>query len=549
MHLNVPEKNMSRSSYVKKYCTWGLIGIFGPELAIWAAWRQFLSAKALRDEVRQMQAEEKYPKVVAGKPWTLTHGYYAAMGGFVIDLDNKGMRDDSKFTEHFSRLTLTPKGVRLLAECEYLPDISVEEIDDKSKTDELGKALACLQAVWMVIQVCDRLALKLPVTLLEVTTMGHVLCALVLYSLWWCKPRWIQEPTKIEGVGLQPIFAFMFMASQMSETSPDRYWLRAKFDARGSEISKLLFRNREGTAVAQVDDVPHGHARMSAGSSSEDASSTGEKGSPTTQHGHFIVRANTTRPPSTSMNEDEESMAEWLQGSDEISSRRHTLAAQAIAAHAAIRHLLHPKRSHKERRYYEAIKMYPEMPQAFRMHRQQPATPKIADGMLLECDTEHFVTFEASDWPTDGLLRSMDRSVDRVASTSSSGLVISAFLWLASIAFAGVHVAAWDAAFPTPIEAWIWRISSAFIGASGLIWLAITMVAQFSKHVWWLWYDLLSDDAPKWCKVVLICLCVLCGCGYVFSRIFLIVEAFVTLRNSPVASFVVPQWTLSVPHL
>jgi hypothetical protein len=35
---------------------WGLIGVFGPELVVFAAWRQYNSAKELHAEVRR-QAE------------------------------------------------------------------------------------------------------------------------------------------------------------------------------------------------------------------------------------------------------------------------------------------------------------------------------------------------------------------------------------------------------------------------------------------------------------------------------------------------------------
>ena len=52
MHLNVPDRNQSARSYLKIQVLWCLIGIFGPELAIWSAWRQYISAKALRDQVR-----------------------------------------------------------------------------------------------------------------------------------------------------------------------------------------------------------------------------------------------------------------------------------------------------------------------------------------------------------------------------------------------------------------------------------------------------------------------------------------------------------------
>jgi hypothetical protein len=80
---------------------------------------------------------------VMDSDWTLAHGFYTLMGGFVIDLGRSHNPKDPKFTNGIERLTLTPRGLLLLAKCGHLPKISEEEIMDKSKVDELGKLLAC----------------------------------------------------------------------------------------------------------------------------------------------------------------------------------------------------------------------------------------------------------------------------------------------------------------------------------------------------------------------------------------------------------------------
>jgi hypothetical protein len=102
------------------------------------------------------------------------------------------------------RLTLTPRGIALLAECGLLPKLSREEIGDKSKADGLAKNFVCVQADWMVIQAVGRVAYRLPVTLLEINTIGHVICAFVIYVLWWHKPKLVNEPTPSEVIGWDP---------------------------------------------------------------------------------------------------------------------------------------------------------------------------------------------------------------------------------------------------------------------------------------------------------------------------------------------------------
>lgn len=72
------------------------------------------------------------------------------------------------------RLTLTARGITLLARCGYLPNIPEEDILDKSMANSLAKALVMVQALWMMLQVLERLAAKLPVTLLEVNTFAHM---------------------------------------------------------------------------------------------------------------------------------------------------------------------------------------------------------------------------------------------------------------------------------------------------------------------------------------------------------------------------------------
>ena len=53
MHLNIPAKNESQTRRLATYFYWCIYGIFGPELVIWTAWRQLLSAWTLRNELRK----------------------------------------------------------------------------------------------------------------------------------------------------------------------------------------------------------------------------------------------------------------------------------------------------------------------------------------------------------------------------------------------------------------------------------------------------------------------------------------------------------------
>lgn len=86
-----------------------------------------------------------------------------------------------------------------------LPDLSIEEIRSKSKADVFTKILTCIQATWFIAQCLTRcgsteenftdwsangsvVAQHIPISLLELNTFGHAVCALLIYLLWWEKP-------------------------------------------------------------------------------------------------------------------------------------------------------------------------------------------------------------------------------------------------------------------------------------------------------------------------------------------------------------------------
>jgi len=87
---------------------------------------------------------------------------------------------------HESAGTLTPHGVLWMAKKGWLPLVSPETVRDKSKVNALAKALVCFQAAWMIIQALGRLATNQTVTLLELHTVLHTMCAGTMYLTVCC---------------------------------------------------------------------------------------------------------------------------------------------------------------------------------------------------------------------------------------------------------------------------------------------------------------------------------------------------------------------------
>jgi len=80
-----------------------------------------------------------------------------------------------------SSFPLTPQGVLDLCRYGYWVYVPKSKIVAKSKADQIQKALVVLQVSWLALQCITRRAYGLPLTLLEVHTMVHVICAVVLY--------------------------------------------------------------------------------------------------------------------------------------------------------------------------------------------------------------------------------------------------------------------------------------------------------------------------------------------------------------------------------
>jgi hypothetical protein len=185
-----------------------VLAFFAPEIVTaWAAWQLLCARQATKDFIDagfgaqhakpHSDGRVRWRKLVdvlfsfmlnssrsSGDGWTLTHGFFAGMGGFVLCVDGE------------PRATLTPDElVRFVGEGTVdEPVITEAEIKDRSKGDALSKCVAILQLVWFVIQLIARYAQNLPVTLLEIDTLGVTIMACISYGLWLYKPKDIECP-------------------------------------------------------------------------------------------------------------------------------------------------------------------------------------------------------------------------------------------------------------------------------------------------------------------------------------------------------------------
>lgn len=108
------------------------------------------------------------------------------------------MVDVSGMYDTVSRVTINPTGVEFLARAGHYLEMSKDQIADRSKANILAKSLVCIQVTWMLVQCIARKSAGYPLTVLEIHTMVHVVCALCIYVFWWK----VGSPITLLGYGL-----------------------------------------------------------------------------------------------------------------------------------------------------------------------------------------------------------------------------------------------------------------------------------------------------------------------------------------------------------
>ncbi|KAJ5548605.1 hypothetical protein N7513_005839 [Penicillium frequentans] len=84
-----------------------------------------------------------------------------------------------------------------LVEAGYVPfpDLEVEDIKDKSKSDSMARIFASLQATWFVINCIIRAVQNLFLTTLEITTLSFIIIFFSTSYCWYHKPQDISRAT------------------------------------------------------------------------------------------------------------------------------------------------------------------------------------------------------------------------------------------------------------------------------------------------------------------------------------------------------------------
>lgn len=177
IHPNIPRPR-SRRPWLNRTC-WVITGILAPEYVLWTAFNQHREARQL---VSFLNAKYKESNPLSSKasdpPFDLPYGFFVTMGGFRVDID--GFVEKGETSE-----CLTVEGCKRLAELGTFIEVGDRAIGCRQKANTLAKLFVCLEVSWMSIQCIARKDSGLPLTLLEIHTFVHVVCAIAIYILWF----------------------------------------------------------------------------------------------------------------------------------------------------------------------------------------------------------------------------------------------------------------------------------------------------------------------------------------------------------------------------
>jgi len=173
LHLNV-ERDPWKPWWKRalRRVSWMVMTFLAPEYVLFRAFDQWTGG--CRSLLVKLQQDPSCR-------WTETHAMLARMGGLRF-VDDKGSRTIPKYLTDF------PSGVEMPTK---------EEIQDKSKGDDIAKAITIIQTLWFAIQAAHRASQGLIVTELELTTLGHVVLNIFIYWCWWNKPLNVRLPIDV----------------------------------------------------------------------------------------------------------------------------------------------------------------------------------------------------------------------------------------------------------------------------------------------------------------------------------------------------------------
>ncbi|KAL1840806.1 hypothetical protein VTJ49DRAFT_7705 [Mycothermus thermophilus] len=189
------------------------IGLIGPDYLFGIALGQFSSA---RRSVKLFQSLSRIPQ---GREWTLTHGFFADMGGFIL------------VSPDYPPFPINAEQLHYLVHHGHVdfPTITKADIKALNKMDGMSKLITLWQVFWFTTTELQRVSRGLPMTVFELTALSFSLTMLVTSVCWYAKPT-ISKPITLltrEGRSVESIRA---AARETTHPNLPQTWYRTPLD-------------------------------------------------------------------------------------------------------------------------------------------------------------------------------------------------------------------------------------------------------------------------------------------------------------------------------
>ena len=447
--------------------------LLAPEMIIiWAA-RQHRDARLLAEEFQ-----------IKGRPgWTKTHAFFLIMGGFTLHAQGRPLR------------VLEWRDLEALARAGWIdwPDITEEEIKDKSKGDFLSKGIVILQTTWFIVQFFARAASKLTITELEVVTLAFSTIIGVIYFLWWDKPLDVRCSVPVHLV--EQATGQATSDNMTNDNFPPENFCSCCLQSHGVPPS-----------ISEGEEAPSGN-QIGTDSSSPSSPSSFSSSQPTLQNfsSNFVPTMIIDPPPEPPI------PATVDRSTVRVNLKRFYLFVQnSCRKYGTFMGLLHAF-TVPVARFFFGLQFYAMMNECtLQTDTREPNTSDPLRNGPLRVPT--FYSYTKVPW-------------DRII-----------FALCISVLFGTIHSVAWYYEFSTSPERWGWRISSIIISVVPLIVtsmftvIRMEIVKQGSNNFFFFFWN-----AFFWV--------------YMMSRIALLLFPLIGLRALPPDAYVDLDWATIIPHI
>ena len=185
--LELMEENRKKVAYPWWYNLFRSPSTLVQQLS-WRRLREMLSYPHRYDSRDSENQKPETPEPEKSPEWTLTHCFFANMGGFYYE------HGESRFPLTAPQIAAQPNGF----DC---PEVQEEDIQDKSKRDWFAKGIAALQFSQLILSLMVRRAQGLDFSQLETIILGFVVCGALIYLIYLYKPQNVETPFEVKSGG------------------------------------------------------------------------------------------------------------------------------------------------------------------------------------------------------------------------------------------------------------------------------------------------------------------------------------------------------------